>query len=244
MTCKNCGNEFEGKFCNYCGQKNFEKRFTIKDILHDFFHSFTHVDSGIIFLFKELFFRPGIVAKEYIEGKRKKYFSPLQYLVITVAVSTFLAVNFNLFGSRVDPSTIAGLNDLQMFFLKFQQFIYKYYNLILFVSVPIGAFYSYLFFKKSGYNYAENLVFNSFIAGQRNIIYILLTPFLYFFMNKWFIIIGLYFLLWLVYFGFAFVQFFGGKKSHTILKFICVAILLWITNQIISIGVFYLFFFR
>ena len=55
MICKNCSYEFVGRYCNYCGQKNIEKKFTIKDILHDFFHSLTHVDSGIIFLCKELF---------------------------------------------------------------------------------------------------------------------------------------------------------------------------------------------
>jgi hypothetical protein len=173
MTCKNCGNNFEGKFCNNCGQKADMHRFTIKHALHDFFHTFTHVDSGLFFLIKELFLRPGIVAKEYIEGKRKKYFSPIQYLILAVAVATFFSVKYNLMGpvsGNVNPEVYNQLNEISKFFLQFNQFIYKYFNLILFVAVPVMALFSWLFYKKSGYNYAENVILNVFLAAQRTLI--------------------------------------------------------------------------
>jgi len=244
MICKNCGCEFEGRYCNNCGQKNIEGRFTLRETVHNFFHTFTHVDSGILFLCKELFVRPGIVAREYIEGKRQKYFNPYQYLIITVAISYFVAVNFSLFGPKGDFETIRHLSDTERWGIQFNDFIYKFYNIILFLSVPITALYSKLIFRKSGYNYSENLIFNAFIAGQRNIIYLLISPFIYVFMKKWYIVIAAYYLLWNVYFAFSYVQFFEGKKIITILKYVCVLLLMFISFQSISMLVFTLFFFK
>lgn len=160
MICENCNTEFEGKFCSECGQKKIHGRFTIHEIIHNFFHSFTHFDSGVLYLIKELFLRPGIVVKEYISGKRKKYFNPFQLLIIVTAISAFLAVKFYLFGdSNVDRLT--DIETPNKFWIQFNDFIFKYYSIVIFVSIPIGAFYTRFIFKKSGYNYAENLIFHT-----------------------------------------------------------------------------------
>lgn len=244
MICKNCESEFEGKFCSNCGQKHVEGRFNLKELLHNFFHAFTHIDSGILYLIKELFFRPGIVSNEYIIGKRKKYFNPLQFLIITVAVSTFIAVNYNLFGPKINPDLIKNITERERFFLLFNNFIYKYFNLIIFFSVPVLALYTKLFFRSSGYNFSEYLIFNTFISGERTVFYILLTPVLYLFMHQWYIIIGVYYIGWVVYFGFAYAQFFKGKSKMIILKFLIMIILFVLTSQLISMTMFALFFYK
>ncbi|MBV6478087.1 MAG: hypothetical protein HGGPFJEG_00834 [Ignavibacteria bacterium] len=244
MTCKNCGNELNGMFCSNCGQKHIEGRFNLKDLLHNFFHAFTHLDRGILFLIKELFFRPGIVSAEYINGKRIRYFNPLQFLILAVAVSTFIAVNYSLFGPKINTDTISGIEETQRFFLEFNVFIYKYFNLIIFISVPVISVYSYLFYKSSGYNFAENLIFNTFISGERTVFYILLTPFLYFFKQHWYIIIGFYYIGWIFYFGFAYCQFFKGKTKHIILRYILLIIIFVISAQLLSIFIFSIFFYK
>jgi len=244
MTCKNCGNEFEGKFCNNCGQKALQHGFTVKHILHDFFHSFTHIDSGLLFLIREMFLRPGIVVKEYIGGKRKKYFNPMQYLVLGVAVSFFLTVKLGVIGyNHLAPEVYARLPYWQAFSLKYNNFVYTYFNLMLFIGVPVMAFYSYLFYKKSKNNFAENLVLQTFLSGQRSLIYILLMPLMYGLRQKWYIGLGAYYFIIFIYFAWAYIQFFGGNKIVNILKFTASFILSLITIQGISLAVFYLFFF-
>lgn len=242
MICKNCGNEFEGKFCNQCGQKNIEGRLTIKEALHNFFHEFTHLDRGLFFLIQELSYRPGHVTKDYIEGKRKSYFNPLQFLILAVAVSTFLTINFHLLGTKIDPDSIPGLTEAQVSGLRYNNFMYKYFNLVLFAAVPVSAFFSWLIFKKSGYNYAENLIFNSFLAGERTVFFIALSPFLYLFRNYWYIVIGLYYLSWNVYFAFAYKQFFGGKTLVIILKYIITFILFFAVLQLGARAIFNLIY--
>lgn len=242
QICKNCGNILTGKYCSNCSQKADTHRFTLKHALHDFFHSFTHIDRGILFLIKELFTRPGYASKEYIEGKRKKYFNPFQYLFLAVAAATFLSVNYHLMGPKADLNSVGtGINT---FGLQYNAFIYKYFNVIQLVSVPVIALFSWLFYKKSGYNYAENLVLNTFLGAQRTLMYILIAPFLYIFNRHWYIPISVYYIGWLVYYGWAFVQFFNEKKSIVIIKYI-ISILLFIpAAQIISLGIFYLFFYH
>ena len=85
--CLNCDHQIDvaQKFCSYCGQTTHLHRFTLVHFFHEVFHAFTHTDKGIFYLLKELAIRPGIVAKEYIAGKRKKYFNPFTFFLILAA---------------------------------------------------------------------------------------------------------------------------------------------------------------
>lgn len=87
-NCLNCNAPLSAtqKFCSECGQKTALKRVNLHDVLHDAIHYFTHADKGIFTLLKSLVVQPGLVAKEYIEGKRKKHFPPLNFFLIVAAV--------------------------------------------------------------------------------------------------------------------------------------------------------------
>lgn len=244
MQCKNCNNEFEGNFCNNCGQKAETHRLTIKHAFHDFLHSFTHVDKGLLYLIVQLFKRPGGVAKDYIAGKRKSYFNPTQYLLIMVAIATFLTINFHLMGdtlSTVSPEDYKLLSESQVKDLQFIKFIYKYFNLILLLGVPLMALFTWLFFRSSGYNFAEILTVMCFIGGQRTLIFIFLTPLLYFFLSYWYIFIGLYYLLWIIYCGWVYLQVFEGKKSIILIKYIIILIIFLPLTQVMSRMIFNIF---
>jgi hypothetical protein len=96
-TCKNCENTVEGNYCPNCSQKADTHRFTLKHFAHDFLHAFTHADKGIFLLMKELIIRPGKVATEFNAGKRKKYFNPITYLLIVMALQIYLSRKTDIF---------------------------------------------------------------------------------------------------------------------------------------------------
>lgn len=52
-------------------------------------HDFLHANKGIFPFMSKLLVQPGIVAKEYIEGKHK-IFNPYQYLIFSVGLLIFL----------------------------------------------------------------------------------------------------------------------------------------------------------
>lgn len=244
IFCKNCGSEVAENYCPKCGQKSDTHRFTIKHILHDFFHSFTHVDSGILYLIKELFIRPGTVIREYTEGKRKKYFNPFQYLVLSTAAVVFITIKFDLstliMGNVQMKGELAGAFQQQ-----FIKFLYQYFNVFQFGIIPVTSLYSYLFFRKSGYNYAENLVLNSFLTAQRHLIFILFSPLLYAFKDSAQKINSAFLFLYTIYFIWAYLGFFKPKgKIWAVIKALIISILFFVTSGIIILLVFYLFFFK
>ena len=171
--CANCSNHFSAEFCNKCGQK-IPHKITMSHIGHELVHTFTHADKGFFYLLIQLFIKPGIVGREYIlEGKRKKYFMPFQYIFIIGSIGTFVAVNSHFFSNTL--SVIDRLNgptsaSQLKFITDFGGLISKYYNLIILIQLPFFAYASYLVFKKYKLNYAEHLTFQTFISAQSTII--------------------------------------------------------------------------
>jgi len=244
MTCKNCGNEAELKFCPNCGQKTSTGRINIKRVLHDFFHVFTHVDSGILFLIKEQFVRPGTVVKEYLEGKRKKYFSPFQYLLLGVAVVTFFTVNLDLGIGMIGNIAVKGEN-AEIILHNFILFVYKYFNIIILLTVPVMAVYSRLLFRKSGLNYAEHLTLSTLVAGQRQVMFLFAIPFLYFFREDSQVVLRIFITIWSAYLVWTYVQFFKPKsRVWGIIKSLLIVFLFLITNGFLIAAIYFIFFFK
>jgi len=86
-TCKNCGNHFEGKFCNACGEKVYsEKDKSLKKLFEEFFHFVFHFEGSLFVTIKTIFSSPGRLSLDYCNGQRKKYFKPLSFFLLLVVV--------------------------------------------------------------------------------------------------------------------------------------------------------------
>jgi len=180
--CLNCDNEITAtqKFCSHCGQTTHVHRFTLTHFFHEVFHAFTHTDKGIFFLIKELFLRPGIVAKEYIAGKRKKYFNPFTFFLILAAFFVFSSsLSGTIKKEKQDmPERITKIDNdekreeaiaIYERALKTQQFFIKHGNIVAMIAVPFFACYFWLIFYKRKYNYSEHLVANLMFVSFANL---------------------------------------------------------------------------
>lgn len=118
LKCLNCGYPLyvNENFCPNCAQVNDERRINLKDYLSGFFANFFSFDSKLYRTLKPLLFKPGIVSKEYIEGKRKKYTNPFQlYLHITIIfflLNALISTFNNLFVSDIESPETTTLNSL------------------------------------------------------------------------------------------------------------------------------------
>lgn len=84
-ACPNCGAESPGRYCSQCGQRAVHLRPTLHDLLHEAVHEFAHVDSKILRTVGLLLFRPGMLTREFVEGKRARSVSPIRlYLLASV----------------------------------------------------------------------------------------------------------------------------------------------------------------
>jgi len=160
--CKNCGNSFEGNYCNLCGQKAQMKRFMMNNLYDEFIHGFFHVHHGILFTIKELFLRPGISIRQYIAGQRVSYFNPFAYLVLLSILAGFGFSHSGILEHTKDNFLVSG---------ETLQFTRKYYSYRLLFSVPVFSLMTWSLFKSFKYNFAEHLIANTFLMSQSTLIY-------------------------------------------------------------------------
>jgi hypothetical protein len=80
-NCLNCGTPLTGKFCSQCGQKDLPRRQAIGDLSLNFISSFFSFESKFFKTFTSLLFKPGILIREYNEGKRERYYHPARMYV-------------------------------------------------------------------------------------------------------------------------------------------------------------------
>ncbi|MBX2960970.1 MAG: DUF3667 domain-containing protein [Cyclobacteriaceae bacterium] len=80
-NCLNCGTPLTGKFCGQCGQKDLPRRQAIGDLSINFISSFFSFESKFFKTFISLMFKPGILIRDYNEGKRERYYHPARMYV-------------------------------------------------------------------------------------------------------------------------------------------------------------------
>ncbi|MGB0494973.1 MAG: DUF3667 domain-containing protein [Kangiellaceae bacterium] len=215
--CKNCERNFEGKFCNNCGQKSRVSRVDYKYLLNEISENLLQVNHGFFYTLKELSLRPGKNIRSFLEGKRVSHFKPLAYLLLTstlyVLAIFFLDLN-TVTNDLVSGFTTASSNDgteIGSTALSFFDWLAKNHTFMLLLTIPLFSLASYIAFIKSGYNYFEHLVLNIYITGQQMIIYLLLSTIV----TKDEITEIIPFSSAIIFNFWAYYQFFQLKNSHT-----------------------------
>lgn len=189
-NCLNCNVRLTpgAHFCGNCGQKADIHRLSFMHFLHEFFHAFTHADKGIFHLLKELTLRPGQVAREYMAGKRKKYFNPFTFFLIVMTLFVFSSTFFSKADLKIkpDPAVIAQIpteagkqeyiNTITRV-VEASGFMKHYGNIVGMIAVPFLSLITWAFYRRRGYNYAEHLTANLLFTSFNNLYFaILIVP--------------------------------------------------------------------
>lgn len=149
QVCKSCGKSGNGKYCSQCGQTYEIKRITLKGLLHDVFHFFTHLDKGFGFTLRQLFTVPGKMQYEYIAGNRHPYQKPFSMFFICATVAGLGRYWIYLAVLRYyHTGNIAEAN-----------FFHEYLVALQILLLPFNVLLTYFLFYKTNYNYAETGVF-------------------------------------------------------------------------------------
>lgn len=82
-ACLNCGTMLVGQHCHACGQAAHVHR-TLGAFFHDLLHGVFHFEGKIWRTLPLLVWRPGKLTREYIEGKRASYVSPIALFLFCV----------------------------------------------------------------------------------------------------------------------------------------------------------------
>ena len=176
IICKNCLVEFNGHYCNNCGQSAEVHRLDSHFLWHDLQHGLFHFDSGIVYSVKQLLIRPGNAIREFIEGKRKKHFAPLSLVIVLATIYGVLYHYFQI-NTIIGPAE----NDSEIDYQKINEWLATHFAWNTLAAIPLYTLGTFIAFKKQGYNFIEYLVLNAFKASQRLFVHIALFPLLYYF---------------------------------------------------------------
>lgn len=88
-NCLNCGNTVEERYCTHCGQENVESRQSAGHLFFHFFEDLTHYEGKFWSSMRLLMFRPGVLSREYLDGRRNRYLVPVR-MYIFVSFITFV----------------------------------------------------------------------------------------------------------------------------------------------------------
>lgn len=179
LSCKNCDQDFNGNYCNQCGQSAETHRLNFHFLWHDIQHGLFHFDKGVLYTSKQLLTRPGASIREFLEGKRVKHFKPLSLVIILATIYGLLYHYFhiNMF-YQVD---LGNSPNEKAFIEKYNEWMSTHFAWATLISIPFYALATFITFRKQGYNFIEHLVLNSFLAAQRLIVHIITFPLIYFY---------------------------------------------------------------
>ncbi len=94
--CRNCGTflgEPAGKFCPNCGQDTLNHPPSFWEFIHEFITHYVALEGKLWKTLLLLFFKPAQLTREYREGRKQRYISPLR-LYITASFLFFLVFKF------------------------------------------------------------------------------------------------------------------------------------------------------
>ena len=114
-SCLNCGTPLTGPFCAGCGQRDIPPYPSVRELAVDAFWELSGWDGRFATTVRALVRRPGLLTREFLEGRRARYISPLRlYLMASLAYFVLAAATPDVrlesgktvfFGLRVTPTT-------------------------------------------------------------------------------------------------------------------------------------------
>jgi hypothetical protein len=91
----------QGRYCHVCGQENIVPRQSFWGLIKHFVYDIFHFDGKFFDTLRNLFFKPGTISLEYVNGKRMRYLDPIRMYLFTSAV--FFLILFSLQSSEDIP---------------------------------------------------------------------------------------------------------------------------------------------
>jgi hypothetical protein len=189
-----------------------------------------NLEHGLLYTIKEFLLRPGQSTRAYLGEGRLNYFSPFRMLLLSTALLLILIQSVEL-DQEFEKSFLQGANataeamndtdsekamKAKELSLNIMSLIQEYFNVFIWLYIPVISLFTWLFNRKSGLNYAENIVFNTCYTSIVNL-------FAFIFLLGYLVDLGgfgtlIYTLLSLVYFVWYYQDLFGKSLIRSVFE--------------------------
>jgi hypothetical protein len=145
-------------------------RITLGQLIRDLPHVIFHVDKGFLYNVSHLLRRPGSAIIEYLEGKRRPFFHPASFLVISLVLNYLIVKILDLhfyfdhelaLMKPLEAKAIKDYDAMQWWFLE-----HTYIYILLAIPVSTLFIFSIMKLMKQPYNVAESAVIILFTIAQ------------------------------------------------------------------------------
>jgi len=92
-NCLNCGAAVANSYCSVCGQETTLHVPSAAEFIHEFIGHYVALEGKLWRTLKLLVAKPGMLTKEYLEGRRARYVLPLR-LFLTFSILFFAVLKF------------------------------------------------------------------------------------------------------------------------------------------------------
>jgi hypothetical protein len=96
--CVACGADLSGRYCAACGEVANHHDYSLKHFAEEALETFAHLDGRVFSTFRSLVTRPGLLASNFLAGRRKSQMGPVQLFVVCNVIY-FLVQPFTVFST-------------------------------------------------------------------------------------------------------------------------------------------------
>ena len=110
--CLNCNTTLlrNATHCHHCGQAIKDARMTVGALLSDFFSNLFNLDGKIWKTLRHMW-KPAFLTKEFVSGRRKRYFNPARFFAINLILH-FLMMTYSMSHSDLELDTMEMAEDI------------------------------------------------------------------------------------------------------------------------------------
>lgn len=236
-NCKNCGTELTGAYCHACGQRDMPSGITLKQTAQDFLSYNFGVDGPALLTLKLLVVNPGKLVREFIHGKRKAYYKPVQFFI----VSSLIYITVRQFSGYDPLENVFQENDDGSFAefversnLAAEFMVKNINNLLLLLVISTAALLKLFHWKRQ--TFAEFLVLSFYV----NAVYVfiglidILLSIVDVRLGSW------KFLEFMAYLSYVYISFLGGFTLSRLLNSILIGVFSVLIYGVLGFGMSYL----
>lgn len=166
-TCKNCDSHISDRYCQNCGQRSSVHKVTFKETFVDFVDTIFSVNTPLWMTLRLLVISPGKLFREYLDGRRKRYYKPVSFFILCT-------VTYIVLRSLINYDPMAGNDPIQegidmTILMEAGRFMVANINNILFLFVFSFAIVLKLFFYRH-YKLAEYVAISFYLIAVYNLI--------------------------------------------------------------------------
>src|SRR5262245_61008765 len=178
LRCVECGAEISGRFCSECGEAVTHHDYSLKHAAEEMVETLAHVDGRVFSTFRALIARPGLLASNFLAGRRRSQMGPVQLFLVcnviyflmqpfspaapfasTLAMQTtarsWSAMARRIVAARIEDEHLSP----EEYARRFDETAHLQGKTLVIIMVPIFALGAWALFGRTRRFYAEHLVF-------------------------------------------------------------------------------------